>query len=244
MRVALLSDIHGNLLALEAVLTALKQEAADQIVCLGDVAIFGPQPGETLARIRALRCPVVMGNTDAWALDPQPHPLRNADSPRFNDVEFWGAAQLTADDLAFIRTFQPIVQLTLDNDITLLCYHGSPRSYHDVILGTTPDDELRVMFSGFTATAMAGGHTHTPMLRRLETTTVLNPGSVGLPFERLPGSQATRNPPWAEFVIVEWRDAGLQIKFCRTPINVAAVIKTVMESAMPHAEWWLQGWRR
>ena len=60
MRLALIADLHGNLPALEAALAELEQEAIDRIVCLGDVAV-GPQPLETLARVEALRCPVVMG---------------------------------------------------------------------------------------------------------------------------------------------------------------------------------------
>ena len=72
MRVALLADIHGNGFALDAVVDALATEAVDQIVCLGDVAIFGPQPREVLNLIRSLKCPVIMGNTDAWALAPKP----------------------------------------------------------------------------------------------------------------------------------------------------------------------------
>lgn len=68
MRIALLSDIHGNLFALEAMLAMLTRETIDQIVCLGDVAMFGPQPCAVLARMQTVACPVVMGNTDAWAL--------------------------------------------------------------------------------------------------------------------------------------------------------------------------------
>jgi len=63
MRIAIIADIHGNLTALEAVLADLEDTGADRVVCLGDVAATGPQPHETVARLRALGCPVVMGNT-------------------------------------------------------------------------------------------------------------------------------------------------------------------------------------
>ena len=74
MRIGLIADIHGNLIALETVLAELAREPLDQMVCLGDVAALGPQPGEALARLRALGCPVVMGNTDAWLLAPSSAP--------------------------------------------------------------------------------------------------------------------------------------------------------------------------
>lgn len=70
MRIAVIADLHGNLVALEAVLAALADERTDGIVCLGDVAATGPQPRETVERLRAVGCPVVMGNADAWLLDP------------------------------------------------------------------------------------------------------------------------------------------------------------------------------
>ena len=91
-RIALLSDVHGNLHALNAVLAQLSHEAIDGAVCLGDVAIFGPQPRETLARVHGLGIPVIMGNTDSWALDPSPHPMRDETSERINAIELWGAA--------------------------------------------------------------------------------------------------------------------------------------------------------
>src|SRR5215207_5817952 len=99
MRVALISDIHGNLIALDAVLDDLEREQVDQIVCLGDVAEAGPQPAQVLARLRALSCITVMGNTDIQLLTRAPNPPRDADTPRVNDIVQWCADQLSALDL-------------------------------------------------------------------------------------------------------------------------------------------------
>ncbi len=71
MRIALISDIHGNAVALDIVLDALKKQQVDSIICLGDVAASGPQPCQVIERLRAIGCPVVMGNTDDWLLQPQ-----------------------------------------------------------------------------------------------------------------------------------------------------------------------------
>ena len=68
MRVAIISDMHGNCFALDHVLQALQRETIDQIVCLGDAIQGGPQPAETTARLRELGCPIVMGNADDWML--------------------------------------------------------------------------------------------------------------------------------------------------------------------------------
>ncbi|MDQ2998815.1 MAG: metallophosphatase family protein, partial [Chloroflexota bacterium] len=71
MRIAILSDVHGNCVGLDAALADLQQHPAEQIVCLGDMIQGGPQPAEVVARLRALNCPVVMGNADAWLLTGQ-----------------------------------------------------------------------------------------------------------------------------------------------------------------------------
>ena len=72
MRIAIIANIHANRVALDAVLADIEALRPEQIVCLGDVAATGPQPRQAVERLRALGCPVVMGNADAWLLDPQP----------------------------------------------------------------------------------------------------------------------------------------------------------------------------
>lgn len=91
MRIALISDIHGNTVALDAVLASLEQRPVDRVVCLGDVATTGPQPREALAVLQALACPMVMGNTDAWLLNPEPWPVEDEDGRAVLDIELWGA---------------------------------------------------------------------------------------------------------------------------------------------------------
>jgi putative phosphoesterase len=241
MRIALISDIHGNLAALEAVLADLDTENIDKIVCLGDVALFGPQPRQVLARLKKLGHPVVMGNTDAWALDPQPFALRDEDSHRFYEVELWGARQLSVADLDYVNSFQPSVEITFSEGESLLCYHGSPRSNTDVILSTTLDDELEQMLTGFQATVMAGGHTHAQMLRRFGETTLMNPGSTGLAIIADPSTGKIRSPAWAEYAVVSWQADCLRIEFRRTPFDVTRLIRTALASDMPHADWWVRG---
>src|SRR5258708_37191481 len=98
MRVALISDIHGNDVALEAVLADVKVSGADQTICLGDVATLGPDPSTTIQRLSAEGCPVVMGNHDDFLL----HPERvdgYTESATVRRSIAWGCAQVTADDL-------------------------------------------------------------------------------------------------------------------------------------------------
>lgn len=245
MRIAIISDIHGNLPALEAVLADLGQADVDQVICLGDVAVFGPQPQEVIARLRELNCAAVMGNTDAWALEPRPHGMRDENTRRVYEIELWGARQLTSAGLDYLRTFQPTVEMSLGGGgERLLAYHGSPRSSVEVIVATTPDEELAGMLSGSRATVMAGGHTHQQMLRRYNEAALINPGSVGLPYERVTATGQVRHPPRAEYALAGWEDGVLSVDFRRVPFDVDLLIQTALESGMPHAGWWIQGWSR
>ena len=244
MRIAVISDIHGNAVALEAVLSDLAGEPIDRFVCLGDVAEAGPQPSQVVARLRELGCLVVMGNTDAQMLIHEPYPPRNADTPRYNEIVLWCADQLTPADLDTIRGFQATIELALGGEITLLGFHGSPRSYNDIILAATPEDELSALLDGFHATLMAGGHTHRQLLRRYDQALIINPGSVGLPVECLAPNTPGYHPPWAEYAIISHECGRLGVDLRRVPLDVKAVVQEAFDSGMPHAEWWASGWKQ
>ncbi|HMQ32568.1 MAG TPA: metallophosphoesterase family protein [Chloroflexaceae bacterium] len=82
MRVAVFSDIHGNAVALEAVLADCEARGAERLLCLGDAVQGGPQPAEMVARLRALGCPVVMGNADVWLLSGEETGSKQIDPER------------------------------------------------------------------------------------------------------------------------------------------------------------------
>ena len=90
MRIAIISDIHGNSVALEAVLDDFKTEHMDRIVCLGDVISGGPHPCEVIAHLKALDCPVVMGNMDTRCLNLYPSEGKSKNAKRGNEVRSLG----------------------------------------------------------------------------------------------------------------------------------------------------------
>ena len=106
MRVGLIADIHGNLLALDAVLADLGRAGVDRLVCLGDVAALGPQPAEVVARLRELGCPSVLGNVDAWLLDRSTLDA-DATASTMADLTRWAASQLGGEDWAYLRACRP-----------------------------------------------------------------------------------------------------------------------------------------
>jgi putative phosphoesterase len=246
-RVALISDIHGNAVALEAVLADIARRRVDEIVCLGDVAAGGPQPREALERLRTLGCAVVRGNADEWLLG-----LMSADvdeeGRRLWAIVEWARRQLSDRDVAFLESFVPTIDFDLGQSRRLLCFHGSPHANSDRLLATTPEDELARLFAGAAADVLAGGHTHLQLARRLERGLLVNPGSVGLPLRA--SADATSLPegqPWlprfAEYALIE-ADAAIAVELRRVPTDVAALEVAGRRSGMPDPDWWAAGLTR
>ena len=240
MRLGLISDIHGNLLALDAVLAEIEREDLDRLVCLGDV-VAGPRANDALARIRGLDCPVIMGNWDAWSVDGMPEPAGSIEEKLYAIGAYW-AERLDDDDRDFIRSFVPTVEVDLGPGARLLCFHGSPNSYDDWIVATTPDDEVARMLDGFGAPVLVGGHTHLQMVRRYDDALFVNPGSVGLPFARW-SPDAVEIAPRAEYAVVTVSDGHFAVDLRRTRYDVESHLRGGLESGMPHADWWASSWQ-
>lgn len=241
MRIALISDIHGNLVALDTVLADIAREKVDQIVCLGDIATLGPKPREVLQRVKDLNCPCVMGNHDHYLLDSSI--LRDyMDAPWFAESVAWCAEQLQEEDFQFLRTFQPLHEIALDQPHKLLCFHGSPKSNTDIILAMTPPTNVDELLGGYRATVMVGGHTHMQMMRQHKGIMLVNAGSVGMPFEQALFVHAPRYLPWAEYAIVNIVDGVIDIDLRRVPVDLAAVRQSAKNSSFPDAEDWIKNW--
>lgn len=237
MRIALIGDIHGNLLALDAVLAELEGDV-DQVLCLGDIAV-GPQPVETLERIRQLDCPVLMGNWDAWFLDGFPE-LPDELGHRLVETGAWWADHLGPEHRRFMRSFRSSAEICLEGDGTLAAFHGSPRSWDEGIYATTSDAEIDRMLDGVDASVIVCGHTHFQMLRRYEDALLVNPGSVGLPFCRQ--GAIMRIAPWAEYGLITLEERRLAVELRRTAFDVAAFADLIRSTEMPHADWWASLW--
>jgi predicted phosphodiesterase len=237
MRVAVLSDLHGNPFALDAVLADLPY--TDEIVCLGDVAI-GPFPTETVRALRGLGSPIAMGNWDAWLLDGIPD-LAGEVGPRLTAQGEWCAAQLEDEDRAFLRGFERRLQLALDG-ATAVMFHASPRSHSELLLPEVSHAELDAALAGIDAELVLAGHTHLQTLRRRPSSLFANPGSVGLPFSSWPGGGSLRVSRWAEYALATVDQQGLRLEFRRVAYDVGELLTAVLESGMPHAEWWVSCW--
>ena len=231
MRLGVIADIHGNAVALDAVLDDL--EPVDELVCLGDVVEGGPQPVECLERVRELACPVVMGNTDEWLLERE---LRHEDPQRVDQAR-WTRELIGDDGLELLRTFQPTLSI---GDV--LCFHGSPLSNEDLLQPTTPDDEFEERLGGADAPVMCGGHIHFQWTRRFRGSLFFNPGSVGFVNDYKRAARERGLDPFAEYAVVSFDADRLSLDLRRVPYDVAPVKAACYESGMPYGETIAQRW--
>ena len=237
MRLALLSDQHANDVAFRAALEDVERLGVDEIVCLGDVAQGGTQPAETLERLRALGCATVLGNADAFLLEvptDSPEPV----TERQLEVREWSLSQLGSSHLEQIRSFAPVVRREVGG-VSLLFFHGSPRSYDDVLLPELDGEPLEP-FLGHDAALLAGGHTHLQWTRRIDAGLYVNPGSVGISYDRFADPQLLR--PLAEWALVTVEGGSVAVEFRQVPYPTEDVRAAAARSGRPYADEWAAQW--
>jgi predicted phosphodiesterase len=210
-RLALLSDQHANDTAFRAVLEAVERLGVEDVVCLGDVAQGGDEPAETLDRLATLGCDTVLGNADAFLLEV-PTDSNEEVTERQLERREWTLSQLDDSHLEQIRSFAPVVRREIGG-VRMLFFHGSPRFYEDVLLPESGTDAL-APFLGHDAALLAGGHTHLQWARRVGDAIYVNPGSVGLSYDRSTDPPVVR--ALAEWALVTVTDGAVGVEFRQT----------------------------
>lgn len=232
-RVAFISDLHANLVALDAALAEIDELGIDEIICLGDIVDLGPQPQAVVDRLRERGVRCVRGNHDP--LDEHPgHPV-------LADIEAWTQTQLDPASLAELAALPDCVTLDLDG-VRVLCVHGSPSGINDQVLDTTATDDLLRWTTGWEFDVMVCGHTHVQLLRRIDKQVFVNVGSLGMPFARAFCGGTPQVLPWAEWAIVGVDEHGVSIELRRTKYDVGRFAETLREAEFPYAEKWLDNW--
>ncbi len=199
LRLAVLSDVHGNLLALEAVLADLKAAGgADKTWVLGDLCAFGPRPAECLEVLRALpETKIIGGNTDRHLVTgerPTMPPVKEEavwqkmpERLREQELGFaWTVSKLSFADYEYLgKILRREVDLYVPGYGWAIGYHGAPGSDEYLMWPETPDEEVLDQFLDREGRLGFGGHTHIPMDRDLGRWRVVNVGSVGIPKDEL-----------------------------------------------------------
>jgi putative phosphoesterase len=208
VRVAAIADIHGNLPALEAVVTEVEREHPDLIVVCGDVA-SGPMPAETIGLLQTLSdTRFVKGNADRGLIDEFDAKPRSQWPGPFAD---WCAKQITRSQRDFLASFEDTVLVDgVDGIGRVLFCHATPRNDVDVMTKETAPDRMRAHLSGVDANMVVCGHTHMQFDRMVDHIRVVNAGSVGMTYGE-PGAYWAMLGPGLQLRRTDYdRDAAAQ----------------------------------
>ena len=188
MKIAIISDIHGNLDALESVLSDINKEGCSKIFCLGDIAMAGPEPKETIKKIQELMQSkdfyIIQGNTDKM-LSVFSFDTYNAVTETnavMGSAYFSDSKLLSEEEKNFLGSLPVSKEIELFG-VKILLVHGSPRKNNEDIMPDTPIKQVEEMLKNVDASVVFCGHTHIPCGFQTSTKqTVINAGSVGRPF--------------------------------------------------------------
>ena len=203
MKLAVLADIHANFAALQTVTAHIDAWRPDQVIVAGDVVNRGPRPAECLRfvqeRQRSRGWRVVRGNHEEYVMThAQPDAPRSGPPFELHRGSFWTYQQLGCD-VSDLEAMPLHLSLPAPDGGEVRVTHASMRSTRDGVYRRTTDEELPEQIGLPAPGLFCVGHTHIPLVRRLNGTLVVNAGSVGLPFDR-----DTR----AAYAQIEWRPAG------------------------------------
>jgi putative phosphoesterase len=227
MKIALFSDVHGNLDALDAVLADIPRHHCEAAFCLGDLVGYAPFPNEVIDRLRETGIPSVMGNYDdavGYDRDDCGCGYREESARKLGDQSLsWTKAHTTADSKHFLRELAPQIRFEADGRRVLLV-HGSPRRINEYLFEDRPLSSFRHIAEAADADVIAFGHTHKPYVKRVDDVLFVNTGAVGRPKD---------GDPRACYVVVDL--ATLDAQLARVPYAVARVAEAIRASELPDA---------
>ncbi|MDQ6924997.1 MAG: metallophosphatase family protein [Candidatus Eremiobacteraeota bacterium] len=220
MRIAILSDIHGNAHALDRCLDDLASRGgADGVVAAGDLCMDGPKPKQVLKKLRALGAQCLRGNTDRM--------VSEADRAQLNDEDaraaVWVQEKIGADWTAWLADLPFSIAFGDGEDGLLVC-HANPKSDDEHVWPDAYDDTLERLFDGVTQRTIAFGHLHLPYVRVWRGRTLVNVASAGLPKD---------GDAHAHYAILTWRSGGWEVQSRRVAFDVGKVARQLKRSGIP-----------
>jgi predicted phosphodiesterase len=247
MRLAVLSDIHGNLLALDAVLADIQAAEVDLTWCLGDVAAFGPRPSECIQRLKSLaevnegkKFKVIGGNTDRYLVTgarPIWQPAKDdaafkqmiTELETFNAGLNWGLEKLSFEDYEFLaKMVGHELSKGIDGYGYIIGYHAIPGDDEARLTPEIPKEEARDMLLDREGRLGIGGHLHKQFELDLDSWHVVNVGSVGMSLD---------NPGFAQWGLFTFENGELTVDLRRVPYDVEALIADFYARGYPGTGW-------
>ncbi len=227
MKLAFISDIHGNAIALDAVLVDIKKRVIDQIIVLGDICYRGLEPKRSLDVVRSLNTNVIKGNADEWIVrgikeGEVPEDVR----PMMSKEHDWSVSKLDDKSVEYLKNLPEELTLKFDS-IKIHAFHATPASLFNVVQPDESDEKVYEKLITNDADIFIYGHIHRPFVRFINGKCVVNTGSVGLPFDGLNK---------ASYAVIEINEGNCDISIARVNYDVNKVIKQFEKSDYPNKE--------
>jgi putative phosphoesterase len=223
MRLCVISDIHGNLVSLDACLADLEaQGGADAIVAAGDLCLDGPKPKKVLQRLEQLGVSCIRGNTERYIADPEGEKFEPLEEAQLA----WTRSDIGEKWVAWMRDLTFALRIG-DDANQLLVVHANPKSDDEHLWPDADEATLERMIGDETATAIAFGHLHLPYVRMWRGKLLVNVASAGLPKD---------GDPRACYAIFTERDGGWQVKHRRVPFDVKRVATQLSDCGIPGSD--------
>lgn len=228
MPVAIISDIHGNLKALEGVLADIKKRGIGEIYCAGDLVGYAPFPNEVIELIRQEKIPTVMGNYDDGVGFDKPECGCAYTDPRAKELGQlsldWTKKAVTAENKKYLQTLPAGIDFQL-GAFQVKVVHGSPRKINEYLFADKREETLARIVEQSGADILVCGHTHQPFHKRLGARHLVNAGSVGKP---------KHGDPKAVYAVLELEGGDLKVEFIKVPYDVELVATAIENSELPN----------
>lgn len=225
MRIAVISDIHGNQLAFEAVLRDLKtQPDCDELVIAGDLCLNGPRPREVLQMIRDVRCTVIQGNVDLETVTGVPEK-----GEKKRATVNWTREQIGPVGLAYLAGLPFSYRISNPDARDVLIVHANPLDLEEALLPNAEEETLQRLLGGLDERigALAFGHLHIAYVRRWHDMLLADVASCGMPRD---------DDVRAAYGILSWHEGSWEAEIRRVRYDVQAVTQQIRSCGMPNAE--------
>ena len=228
MKIAFISDIHGNAIALEKVLDDIQKKSIEQIMVLGDLCYRGPEPKRSIALIRSLDTKVIKGNADEWVVrGVQQGEVPDKVIDMMNRERDWTVSRLEQSDLDYLKKLPVEIKMVVNN-VAIHAFHATPNSLFEVIPPHADDETIQLkLMSATDSNIYIYAHIHKPYIRYLNGKIIMNIGSVGLPFDGL---------NMASYATVEIEGETITTTIERVRYDVELVAEQYMSMNYPNSE--------
>ncbi|OOM78566.1 metallophosphoesterase family protein [Clostridium sp. BL-8] len=185
MKIAVLSDIHGNGVALNCVIDDMKKQNINKAIILGDLVMKGPMPSEVMKELKKLDILAwIKGNTDEWfkEINEAFKPITHREKELYEYYKY-AETKLTEEDIEFINRM-PVRYSLIINGLKILCVHGTPQSIVEAIDGSVPIEEIKEIIKDVKEDVVLCGHSHCSFIGEVEGKKIFNVGSIGIPLDK------------------------------------------------------------